>query len=320
MTTIAFKNTQLFPYISKLKPGIMINNEFIFIHEDPIVTIQNNKVIKNFDILIDFQINPDLQLLLDAAYISLLRYKKSIQSVILNKIILNNNFIDKCIIPKSYGNGQSFSISHANCISNNSKVVIKRENGARGCSQVLLDSYLLYDFMGMSASSLNVLKKRFPTAIFTGIIQDHIDYKESEIKDNNGAYSYFDGDSVFVQEYIENISNEYRVLVSGDYLYCRERVINSNPFPQANSSFEDGLNNSNVYINAENVLDSTIIKVIKDLDLKLGSVDIFKKDDKFGIFEFSTEFGLSAVEPSFINELFIGFIKHIIDISGIKIE
>lgn len=302
---IAVNNTEHAGIINKLFPVYKVNEIDITFHKDPNIQVQNNKIVKNFDILLDFDVgsnNSDINQysrLLGNKFIKIIRYPKSIQQVMLANI--SDELGVELILPKTWTT-YNRNFINATC----KKCLIKMEYGACGYNQVLIDTFLVDQFItNVGNTSYNEIVQLFPTAIFTK------PYFSNEEKDK----SYFNGHDFLVQEFFDDIEKEYRVIVVGDNMYIREREIHDNSgFKQANLDYDVPKKEEKIYHNACDILPDNIINVIRKLNLIIGSVDVFTYNGNFGIFEFSPEFALSNVSPQLEEKILNDFLEFILNI------
>lgn len=207
--------------------------------------------------------------------------------------------------------------NHAIDIPNHiSKVVIKGQLGARGIGQLVVNlaTAPLAGVLTEISRSVNKplveengikVSKSKPEDVlskFVGLTYN----TDGEISEGEG-WQHFKDKNVFIQEYVNFISNEYRVLrYPGDgCIYICERPINggSKDFPQAgtatdrmliNGGYLRKLDNFPLYNNFTASMAREIKLMIESIgDSSIGSFDIFVTEHgEWGIFEFSNQFAV----------------------------
>ena len=91
-------------------------------------------------------------------------------------------------------------------------------------------------------------------------------------------------------------------------IFACARTINPKPFNHANIDLSRARGKEKEYFHPDWFsIPEDVLKGIRALDLKLGSVDLYCKKGTWGIFEYSNEFGISSVRQGFITELLTNF-------------
>lgn len=224
------------------------------------------------------------------------------------------------------------------------KVILKRDNGARGHDQVLVPTKDLLNFSKlMHGMSQNDLQHRFPSVKFSEPLNDEYvrngDHRKKtdeieRIKKEQGFMSRHN-DNYHIQQYIENITHELRLLKIGNFYYLINRVIDRDKdIPQPNvttcdikehtgvcyqrlpqgahilSFLNDDLNTTKKYSI------KSILEFAESLNAPLLSIDLYitSDSDQVGILEFSTEFGMTrGFSPKILLEMQNDFYDYIVE-------
>lgn len=187
------------------------------------------------------------------------------------------------------------------------KVVVKLNHGSRGGDQMLVPSNMLATVIKHGAyKTAAELSLMFPDIVMISGDNDNVTWLKNP-------------EDYVITEYIENVNKEYRLLVSGDTIYVKERVIRHGDYPQSNL-------NVDTYPTIEpviyrNIYDSELPNTVCDavhayvewLKFPLGSIDLFHTvDDKWGMFEHSPQFAFHGAELEFIRGLHMNAVHHIV--------
>lgn len=288
--------------VSMLPPSFEKDGVQYIIHKNPNVEFNGTDIVKNFDFHIDFSLkqNKMHKALLKDCYWHSTRQKRFEQ--FLNVYHFNREHSCSMLFPKSYlateraGNiVMATNYGIPDCV----KVVIKEQYGAKGSNQIVVPTNMLVTLLkhgrGMTYGEL---RQKFPDLIYT------------ENSDWDKIFCDKPTD-LFISELLTNIDREYRLLVSGNKIYGRSRVIKQGPYPQANLETDKWNNIPTVnYDPIEEMFDKTLVNVlykfIKYVDMKLGSIDLFfTKEGEWGIFEYSTQYAFHGADPSFIRQLHV---------------
>lgn len=313
--------------LALLPPVIRTDDFNIIIHNSPLIE-QADGVTKNFDILIDCihgdpssSRSKEAELLLGSSYITSIRRSKTEQAIILENINqkLNLGFY----IPKCYQNlyrtgGKVISRYGAEF---DDKVILKPENGAKGEGQAIVPAYALASLFQYDIDkTAKYLKEKYPE-----IVLSH--YNE----DREEAF-FPTGDLILAQEYLSDIVSEYRVLISDQDMYIYKRKILNKEYRQANITTNTVVDNqrklTKVFHNGEYFISSNngsddidlslitltnIFTMARELDLKLGSMDIFVTESgNVGFFEYCNQFAFWRIHPKIARDIHVNYIKSIV--------
>lgn len=311
------RNILTLPPIFSLKK---IKGTEVIIHHNPVTQIDMvSKPIKNYDILIDFGHDYSLEALLGVDYFNYRSSTKTYQLIYLTaneKIRELKNFI----IPKTYYKFGVASSEDYNGLSefgvpgeNQGFVIVKPELGASGRSMALVPRYLLDSFIGCINLPIKEFKETFPTVTFS------TETLCSNKKENPTFFDTTNVSDLCIQDYIENIESEYRLMVGGDTLSYYKRTRHGEVLKHANIPSTEPLVEQ---LKLKHSLEEEFSKeechaihaVIDSLPLKTGSVDLFRTiDGKFGVFEYSAQYGVSGIDPVAEQKLYFEFIEWIVE-------
>ena len=302
---------------------------YVVIHHSAEMSLEGGRVSKNFDVMVDFTHKGGDSLftkMLGDQYVAVPRYPKYMQTVMLLNLKMEGLRVPKVFmnLGMGWGDRQVFVVPDV------PKVVVKEVDGARGTNQVLLKSHLLNRFLKSKDKPLVELKRIFPDAVYTKTYSD-----EQE--------GFFTQD-VFVQEYIPNVEEEFRLLVGGDSIYIRRRSTNvvenetGEAYKHANIDYTTftSCEESNFYhfpkpdkksshltlfcsewgFTKEQI--KLVWSLVKGLDITLGSIDLFTTTEgELGVFEWCHQFAFNNVDGVTIRNLHKSFIEHVIEKSGV---
>lgn len=303
--THIFNNT-----LSMLPPAVKIEDCNLSFHDNPELEYNGVTLVKNFDYHIDFNVerNELHASVLPQTYFHYPRHRRSVQYI--NVSTFNATRDDfKISVPKYYlataKPQDHLSVTNFG-IPGCEKVVIKEEWGARGSNQVVVPTNMLTTLLKHARGrTLGETKEMFPDLIYT----DNSDWE----------INFFDDPSdLFISELITNVKAEYRLLVGGDKIYGRERVIKAGPYPQANLETDKFHTVQEViYTPIEEMFPEVLVQTLYDfaefIDLPLGSIDLYSTTDgNWGIFEYSTQFAFMGANPVWIRSLLLDGIKKVI--------
>ena len=328
---IAISNKTRYSFFNNLPPFIEIENPktSFLIHSDPVFGLNKSKLITNFDFLIDTGFENysedeiSIRNILGNRYINLNIKSKYVQTPNLKQLITELNL--DIIIPNTFTidckNKTTKTCNYDFTSLDSERLVIKRYNGARGTDQILVDVDHVNNLLSeLYLYPLVELKTRFPEAIFTKLQSEEIDQQPRLEVEDSESYKknkkiFFPGeDHLLIQEYIDNVVKEFRIIISGKELFIIERSINDNEYKQANLDFD-----SKVYIKPKQLLDKNIlptdvITLIEKLDLKLASIDLFvTRNQKWGVFEYSHEFGMTSFSEKTRTDILNSFLSYIVE-------
>lgn len=179
--------------------------------------------------------------------------------------------------------------------------VVKPQHGARGLGQVLLQST-----RQLLAKNVAELHKKMGDASRSDT-EVQIDGLSTVGERRPGeSVAAYNENGVFIQEYINNIYREYRLLVTPDEyaLVERERRPSApgSTYLQATGCLTTGHTKLKVWDRAAVERDGVVpygkqMQLINELGIQFGSVDLFETHNAgWGIFEWSNEFGVEGID------------------------
>ena len=283
----------------------------VIFHNNPRVEFDGSTIHKNFDFHVDFRITKNRlhNELLPHEYSHYPRLKRRTQYLNVFKFNEGRTPDSQITIPHYYmatlREGEHVGITNFG-LPKCDKVVIKLQLGARGSNQVVVPTNMLTTLLKhASGHTMGETKEMFPDLIYT----DNSDWE----------INFFDDPSeLFISELITNVKAEYRLLVGGDKIYGRERVIKAGPYPQANLETDKFHTVQEViYTPIEEMFPEVLVQTLYDfaefIDLPLGSIDLYSTTDgNWGIFEYSTQFAFMGANPVWIRNLLLDGIKKVI--------
>ena len=283
----------------------------VIFHNNPRVEFDGSTIHKNFDFHVDFRITKNKlhNELLPHEYSHYPRLKRRTQYLNVFKFNEGRTPDSQITIPHYYmatlREGEHVGITNFG-LPKCDKVVIKEMLGARGSNQVVVPTNMLTTLLKHSkGKTLGEVKEMFPDLIYTD--------------NSNWDIHFFDEPSeLFISELITNVKAEYRLLVGGNKIYGRERMIKAGPYPQANLETDKFHTVQEVaYEPIEDMFDEALVKTLYEfveyIDLPIGSVDLYSTTDgTWGIFEYSTQFAFMGANPQWIRDLIIAGIKKVV--------
>lgn len=303
-----------------LPPSFIVDGQLYLIHYTPMYeslaiggfgTVENVDVIRNYDYHIKYTRDVDLDgTLFDNPCVTFQRTSKFAQY---NDFLRFRSEVDSILhMPRvhfqrhTYNGTRGLPVATAS-IPASSKVVVKLNHGSRGGDQMLIPSNMLATVIKhgqyKTAAELAIM---FPDVIMIAGENDDVNWLA-----NPNDY--------VITEYVDNVNKEFRLLVSGDDIYIRERVITHGDYPQSNLNVEVYPSVSPVIY--RNIYKSEIPKEVCDavhdyvkwLKFPLGSIDLFHTvDDKWGMFEHAAQFAFHGAKLEFIRGLHTNAVHHII--------
>lgn len=344
--TFAIPNINDTAILTELPREIIKDDYRILIHSDPIVIQDGYSVKKNFDLIYGLYsrtytvINsiskntPDKNIPHFKEH-SICKHSQFVKLThILNDIYRDNPTLNKLILPRVFIS--EYLIDVYGTFINNfedsglpKKVLLKPVFGARGCSHALVPIELLHNFI-LDTTDLSVtqLREKYPDVVISEpyLFTIPTDKKEFQklIKETEDNEILGRGERYMINEYMEDVESEYRVVSCDGTTFVRKRSINGvKGYKQANLSqfieepkLLDQLNSPyNKFELIENTdLPKIVSEVISKLDSLLLAIDIFKtKDGKFGVFEYQSQFGTeTGFTPEIIKTLQDGIYRRVI--------
>ncbi len=271
--------------IHYLPPSFYHGKTRYVIHQNPVIEQDGDVVEANCDWYFDFssKVNKRAQLLMGEYYIPFTREAKSLQMTRL--LMADQQIMETPTLYHTEGRGHfAMGVSEFGHPLKG-KVVVKRENGARGCDQAVVPTHQLDNFLRVCCDeSMDSLKERFPDVVFTDRYPD-------------SASGPFTHDKILITEYVEGITAEYRLLVGGHQRLALERGIQEKEYRQANLDLNTPLSGAPAeLLDYKDLFTTTEVEQIEALielfDIRLGSVDLYRtKTGDLGFFEWSPQFG-----------------------------
>lgn len=301
-----------------LKPMVEIGDTEVFLVDKPSYRNDGNNVIKNFDC--GFYVptyDSTEHLKYDESCIANDRMPKSVQFNILNDIANKLKIKNFRQTETLYFKGKKIS----NALPTKPKYILKMEYGARGVNQFIIDT----SKAPLTETVGQIFDNDYKDDINTS--KKLIDWIEKTFKNNEVVYlngsPNFDGeaftsiskDDMILQEFVDNVKSEHRLIKmpNGD-VYCSDRSYREyeNGYKQATGA--DGVYHEFKLIDGSNKFDVEIIQMVSCIpNFPFGSLDLFyTNDDKFGFFEFSCQFGHSAMSYELKKKIHIDVLKYLI--------
>jgi len=310
---VALNGVDVSDNILGVMPRFSVSETEVIVHYSPVYDVATGD--KNFDILIDMQdyhSSPYFKYLShENFYFSNPRYSKTEQAI---KIARASKGLESFKNVKTYltlRNGPApegkriYEVSTTPS-SPNGMVVVKLEDGARGLGQVVIPAFQLQRFLALAgdAKDSKELREWFPDIILGRL--------ENEKKLGNLFGKY----SVMVCEYVDNITQEYRILFNGFDFKGYWRTRNDNEYSQANID----LSNHKKEIVPDFIehdipeVATDVTNVINKLGMRFGSIDLFlTSDGKWGIFEYCNQWGTYNINFNRVIDFNTGIIRNIVD-------
>lgn len=311
-----------------LPPRIKYYDTEIFVHYSPIVQIKGEEVSSNFDLCIhldnrSYTRNDHFELAnsisipateKDYDYLKFLKFKQKHPEV---ELSMPKSY---CAITSAFGVAE-LALSEYPVSGATPKVVIKPSDGARGGRQVVIPKHQVGSFLAdVTTKSISTLREHYPDAIIT---------KDMHGNDEDKVPLVNSRDDLVVCDYLEDIIAEYRILVSGEKMYGRQRTFkDNNGYKQANLEFDSVVTGNAVeYIPIGKLLPVNVVKSLKKfcdfMNFRYGSIDLYERGTyghaftTFGIFEWQTQFGFLKANPDFIEELNVNFVIYCLQEKGL---
>lgn len=287
-------------------------------HNGPMVDFDGRTVKRNFDYHFDFKLkgNRFHRDLLPGRYFHFPRLKRMTQYIKLyrfNQEHVNKDDHVEIFIPEFYTatqkTGEHVTITNFS-LPKSDKVVIKEQFGARGSNQIVVPSNMVTTLLKHTRGlTLGEVKAKFPDLIYSeGTNMDAIFFEKPA--------------DLFMSELVSGVKNEWRLLVGGDKIYGRERVIKQGPYPQANLDHDVFPTVSEVkYAPIEEMFDETLVQtlhaMVDFINLPLGSIDLFLTEEgRYGIFEYSTQFAFMGADNHFIRQMLLDGLDKVLRDNG----
>jgi len=298
------------------------NGNDVVVHNDPAMNMQGAETVFNFDVYISGKRGFD-PILVSAPRHRLIvvpRHTKSVQAALLQKAVADfdgtpqHGFRHVPTWINGWG-GRNYPCS-------TDRMVVKPGDGARGIGQ-------------FTVSTQNVNMDYFLKQLNKLVEGEHTQEKLDEfLSQFNGNVKYHTGsenfpleglgalkeDEIVVQEVIENIVKEYRVITDKNsrpaYWQERRRPVGQN-FPQATGG--GAIIDHNALIMLVDIPSCINVALLEHLCRNvigpLSSIDLFVTGDgSWGIFEYCNQFGISGVPQDVAFNLHAEFMQDIVDI------
>lgn len=294
----------------------------IITHSDPRVSIVEDDTLANFDLLINESFSAEVhrttrwdEILPSNQIVTLPRPGKAVQAIQMHRAakaakLRNYRHVptwDNFSSPTDSCNPWTFASGYKG------QVVIKTMNGARGVGQVQFDSNVVpVDFVlqciDQGSKGLEKLKERHPSVAIP-----------TERAHNDREVPSLLQSDLFLQEVVENVDAEYRMLLRPDgehWIYRRDRKPQDG-FLQATGEFDEYTpENDYTYLSNHPQLKQhcgEIYELFLALGMSYGAVDLFTTNGgSWGVFEYSNQFGTVGYKLSDMTQYHIDFIASIL--------
>lgn len=282
----------------------------VIIHKDPVTMVCGDKVVTNYDIVIDGRplkrVGTDC-IYAETPHFNMRRISKEDQHL---KLMATKHTVesDEYKVIERYEIDKITGWVHG-ADPNIKKVYLKTSDGARGLGQVVLElsnTKFKGTIHGLVADYLTHNLKE---------TQDRFESKHGVAHELKGIENY-EGESVTVgrtgysaYEVVEDIVEELRLWTDyeGDVLLVGKRLLEE----------REGGYKQATYVTSEFVsvmkLNKKLLKLLKTLDLRQMSVDVFKtKTGEWGILEWQPQTGISSIQPSVVSHWHKSFIRSLV--------
>jgi hypothetical protein len=297
----------------------------VMIHHSPILHVSGTEVVKNFDMVIspdhpETQKGPHGHLWSDflsaPQLVQLARPSKLSQAARVNAIAERLKFKGFRSVGSYYSSVGRRDRTYSLSAPLPEKVVVKARDGARGIGQLLVDTtkvplgVLLPRLAKKEYMSEQAILENFPSIILgTGAAA------------NDGESINLLAGELVVQEYIPNVTGEYRLLVhpGGSIYALRRKLKKGTGYTQATGVTEDFREDRMTHLDevdffgdeddgGANIVDGPTAKeiagdihtLVQALGFEYGSIDLFLTNNKrgWGLFEYCNQFGTAAYHPT----------------------
>lgn len=298
------------------------NGNDIVVHNHPAMNVQGAETVFNFDILISGK--KDFDPILVAAPRHRLavvpRHTKSTQAVLLQKTVNGylghpeHGFLHVPTWINGWG-GRNYPCS-------TDRMVVKPGDGARGIGQFTVNTknvnmdYFLKDLGKLVEGEHTQEKLDAFLANFNGSVEYHPGAEHFPLE-GLGALKE---DELVVQEVIENVKYEYRVITDkhSKPAYFQQRRIrdDESSFPQATGG--GGTINRSLVVDAHEIPSCVNMQLLEhicqELIGPLSSIDLFVTGEgMWGIFEYCNQFGISGIPQDIVFNLHAEFVQDLVD-------
>lgn len=276
----------------------------VIFHNNPRLEYTGTELIKNFDYHFDFNIKKNKlhEAILPGHYFHFPRLSRMTQYLKISKFNESRTKTQQLFIPNYYlateREGEHVYVTNFG-IPEGDRVVIKETLGARGSNQVVVPSNMVTTLLKHSKGlTMAEVKVKFPDFIYSdGTTWDKVMFEKPS--------------DLFISQLVSSVKSEWRLLVGGDKIYGRERMIKQGPYPQANLDHDVFVTVPEVkYELIENMFSEELVSALHDLTdfigLPIGSIDLFLTEDgRYGIFEYSTQFAFMGADNNFIRQMLL---------------
>lgn len=295
----------------------------VVIHRNVVVSVTDNAVTKNCDVVIDYTYgkeNAQLKRLMGDNYIWQGRTHKSEQLTLL--LMAGIQGLPVFTTTQHEGFNLRKNIARLGLPTGvNKRYVVKPESGAAGEDQFIVKGNQLIAFMDViHDKTVSEVLEQFPEVIHSEEQQATSTDEVKEITlDNSEAPATRQIHNRFViTEFVEDIKREYRVILAGGEAFFYERTRSGDTYVHANLNRnkpvikEDSLVLERLDIPKHAELRRYVCEIGKATGMLLGSIDVFEREDgTLGVFEFSSQFGTYNICPSQIHKLYHSFVEYI---------
>lgn len=298
------------PRLCKEKYGLDYD---IIIHHDPVERFDGKETITNYDALINFQVVEGNEGLRPKGY-TIPRYNKLQQQELIASKVKELNL-------ETYRSRVNAELNAKHSYVELPKhILIKPMYGARSVSIVEVESSVPLNMAKLLylncqyTSKLDDLTADNVHTVLADLGKDmamKVTYHSGNERESGEALSILKSQVLFIEEYVPNVIEEYRLLVDGDnniaYMSLRDRarfLMTGDIDP----SLSEGKGITTI---------DSLPHIAKDFTALLNtgifkhcSVDLFVTDDnKWGVFEFQNQYGTKFVPYDVVQELTLDVIK-----------
>lgn len=294
---------------------------------NPKASIVGDEVITNFDIILHANRSHPLQDDSSVSWTDIIgnrsvgidRVSKAVMQPIMAKYAKNKNM--SLFVPvKTYlSNTRMASKDHPELIFGGDlpkSYVIKSCHGAQGYGQIVIKDR---DKISLQKLMDAIWKNDYSSLV--SFADNHRDVVQLIGDGGRKTMEQINNQGCIAQEIIKNISAEYRILAvnNGDIHYITHRERKGGEYKQANgcnTPFRE-VRSLNYFIKDKKMV-SEIKDMVKMICNKFGplqSIDLFLTNDgRWGIFEFSNQFGVVGPGPKIVKDILVKLIDKQIDI------
>lgn len=309
---------------------------FIEVPDNTYIIIDNPALINgvvNFDLWIHFgyvdhnnRLFNEVSQLYPNKVLSINRLQKSTQAYMVNAAI--NTLGLKLFRPvRTFSTSKAHGKILVHGFFEHETIVVKRENGAKGAGHAVVPVWAYTAFQNVQDLPLNKLLEHFPDLVYSkpySMISSKPEVNASGPVDSPKIASpeepsLFEGDSVYVQEYL-NIKSEYRVIISDNSaVHVYERKIAKNETGYAQANIQDKVVKQQVSFTMSEAMRSEINQISAHVGLGFGSMDIAELDDgSLVVLEYCNQFGVVGYRAEDLTTFFLPLIINSVSMSKLK--